>query len=302
MELPKGIFKPKDFYDSYLIDYHKDKAELLMAALDNHPEVGKNFVRNSSSDEHLKKFKLMIRSEITQTYFQSIETLFSFIFILDTTKSKTFADSELLERLSNYDIKKLYSRITTIATTESGLNFLDKQISKKFKNKISRYIFYYGIDENSEIYKGVEESLEAIKYALKILAIDFNDRHQYNNIKHGVRMIQNYKALHFADPVTLEPKFTFDWSEAMTYIKRTNDQNKIVIVTKPFDSKRDYYMIHLVSNLISNIIECRRVSFYGETSFGKSLLSLTTFTKQIIDETSKSNETNITMTQTISLE
>ncbi len=64
---------------------------------------------------------------------------------------------------------------------------------------------------------------------------------------------------------TKEIKISWDLSDPISFYFKTKNPRELKMLTKVFDSDRDYNMSYFCSNLISNMIYYRRVSMYKES-------------------------------------
>ena len=109
-----------------------------------------------------------------------------------------------------------------------------------------------------------KDSVDAIKFGVKIIAKDFVDREEYNSYKHGLRIIPAASELMLADPKTMEIKIRWNLEDSMSFYSKTKNPDELKIKTKLFDTNRDYAMTYFCSNLISNMVYYRQVSMYKE--------------------------------------
>jgi hypothetical protein len=132
------------------------------------------------------------------------------------------------------------------------VDFNDKKVN------FGQYLFYYAFKQE-KFPPGLEESLEAIKSALFLLANELSDTAEYNSYKHSLRSIPAISEFAFANPETFEIVMSFSAKDSMTYFQELKN-NGFSFHTKVFDTKRDYRMTLLASNLIYHIIMFRRAS------------------------------------------
>jgi hypothetical protein len=115
-----------------------------------------------------------------------------------------------------------------------------------------------------DFFSHVNQSIIAIKSAIKTLAMDFSQREEYNAYKHGIRIFPSYKSIHFVDAATMEQHIEFDLSNSVSYYTFNDKLNVAKITTKLFDSERDFLMTRLGSNLIFTLINYRDIMINTE--------------------------------------
>lgn len=270
------MFEPKIFYQTFLTEYHKFKIIPIIKILSDLPKYEKEFFGKEFEKEDREAYRKTLKSDLRQAYFHSIETFFEIFFALDPTDKETFEDEFILFNITNSNQKKTFDRIQRISTDESELNFLDKEIT--FQNKtitVAHYIFYFGILPNDkfnpEMFEAMKSSLEAVKYGIRVIAKDFSDREEYNSYKHGLRIIPALKEFMFAQADSMEIKMSWDLSESMSFYFRTKNADELKMVTKLFDTDRDFQMAFFCSNLIFNMVYYRRVAFYKKSITEKEI-------------------------------
>src|SRR5690606_8817587 len=160
-----------------------------------------------------------------------------------------------------------YKKIEKIASGEMKLDFLDDKVTfNGYEISVGHYLFYFGtFDEskfNSEFVSSVNESIDAVKFGIRLIAKDFIDREEYNSYKHGLRLIPSVSELILADPKTMEVKVKWDLSNSMSFYSKTNNKDEVKIATKLFDTERDIKMTNFCSNMVSNIIFYRNIAMY----------------------------------------
>lgn len=264
------MFEPKIFYQTFLTEYHKFKILPIVKILSDLPKYEKEFFGAELSKEDSDAYRRTLKSELRQAYFHSVETFFEIFFALDPTDKDGFQDEFILFNITNSNQRKTFERIQKIWKDEKELDFLDKEITFQDKTiSIGHYIFYFGILPNEkftpEMFAAMTESIEAIKYGIRIIAKDFSDREEYNSYKHGLRIIPALKELMFAQADTMEIKISWDLSDSMSFYFRTKNEDELKMVTKLFDTDRDFQMSYFCSNLIFNMIYYRRVVFYNNS-------------------------------------
>ena len=258
------MFSNIDFYSAYQYDYYVYKISLLQSILKK-PESFKNDFLDGNLDGFiLEDFIRVLKSEIRQSYFHNIETLFELIFAL-IPEEGVAKDLDLFINLSTSNWRNNFKRIQKINSQIDGLSFLDDTIKiDEIDNPISiaRYIFYYGMLPDKKIPKEyinlIDSSLSAIKTGLKIIASDFCEREEYNGYKHSLRVIPATKGFQLIDKLSEKVLLDLDLKESMSYITKNSELNEIILHTKLFDTDRDSQMVLFCSNLISNIIQLRK--------------------------------------------
>lgn len=289
------IFDPKIFYKTYLDDFHKFKVILYDKILSDIPKFEKEFFGQELEKEERDAFRRSIKSDMRQTYFHAIESFFEIFFALLKNDVPNFEDVNILFNLTYSNWKTNYERITKIASGEFNLDFLDTEITYQgYKISIGHYLFYYGAfsktNFSSDFFEKVKNSIDAIKFGIKLVAKDFSDRDEYNSYKHGLRLIPVTSELMLADPKTRGVKIRWNLEDSMSFYLKTKDPNKLKIKTKLFDTNRDYEMTYFCSNMISNMIYYRQVSFYKDqmTKNNKSI-GIAFFGREEIEGCSKMN-------------
>ena len=290
------MFDPKIFYLSYLTEYHKFKIIPITKILAQQKKYEVEFFGNELTPEDSAAYHKTLKSDLRQTYFHSIETLFEILFALSPTEKKGFDDENILLNITNSNQKETFNRIQKIAKDISELDYLDNSTTlNSEKISIGHYLFYFGILPNNkfpnEMFDEMKNSLESIKLGLQIIAKDFSNREEYNSYKHGLRIIPALKQFAFAAADNLEIKLSWNLSESMSFYYRTKNPDELKMVTKLFDTERDYHMAYFCSNLIFNMVYFRRLHFYKE-SIKDDKIPILMFGK---DEIEKCNKINVEM-------
>lgn len=257
---------PKSFYKDYQKDYHRIKANYLKSMLDDTKKYGLSFFGENMLQDNLDDFRLVLKSDLRQTYFHAIETVFELLFALSPKKDTVteYYDFTLHFRLTYSNWSETYRKIKDIATIDSALDFLDQSIDfADRKITVGQYLFYMGIFYQSnfenELKAQVENSIEAIKTTLRIIAREFVNREEYNAYKHGLRIVPSLTQITLV-PMDVEiDELNFDLSDSMSFYTKMKDPEDIRVITKIFDSERDYRMTSLCSNLIHQMIFYRRI-------------------------------------------
>jgi len=286
------MFDPKIFYKTYLHDYHKFKSILLKSVLDNSSKFEFEIFGETLEKEDSEAFKKTLKSDLRQTYIHSIETFFEIFFTLAPSEKLEFDDLNVLFNLTNSKWQINYEKIKKIASGEMSLDFLTNKIDFHGNEiTIGHYLFYYGLFENKgipELFDKVAQSIEAIKHGIKIIAKDFTDRDEYNSYKHGLRIIPAMSELMLIDPNTKEVNLKWDLNDSMSFFCKTQNEHEVKIKTKVFDSNRDFHLINFCSNMISNMICTRKVSFYKKDFVEKKeKIAIGFFGKEEIDDCNK---------------
>jgi hypothetical protein len=262
------MFRPKIFYDSYLRHYHAFKSILLKTALENFQKYEVDLFGEPLETEDSQAFCTTLKSDLRQNYFHAIETFFELFFTLIPNEQPNFDDLNILFNLTNSNWQVNYEKIKKIASGDMPLDFLSNKIDfHGYKITIGHYLFYYGLLDVKSIpdfFNKVSESIEAIKQGIKIIARDFTDRDEYNSYKHGLRIIPALSELKLVDPKTSEIKLEWNLKDSMSFFCKTKNEDEVKIKTKLFDSDRDFRLTRFCSNMISSIIDTRRVSFYNQ--------------------------------------
>jgi hypothetical protein len=237
--------------------------------LDNLLKYENDFFEGELDKDGSDCFRKTIQSDLRQTYFHAIETFFEIFFALNPKENPGFDDTNILFTLTNSDWRKSYNKIKKIASGEMSLDYLNDQISwHRYNISIGHYLFYFGLFNkekfDDEFFAHVNESIEAIRFGIKKVAEDFVEREEYNSYKHGLRIIPAISQLLVADVDSLEVKVKWDLSDSMSFYSKTKDKNELRVVTKLFDSQRDYEMTLFCSNMVSNMIYYRQISMYKE--------------------------------------
>jgi hypothetical protein len=106
------MIDPKIFYSTFLVNYFDYKTTYLKFALKNYKQFHLENIILQYSDKDLH---LTIKSDIRQTLFQAIETVFEILFALAPDSDGFTADKDILRTLSkgesHLDEKNLYWRL-----------------------------------------------------------------------------------------------------------------------------------------------------------------------------------------------
>lgn len=177
-----------------------------------------------------------------------------------------------------------YKRIRDIAKDKQNLDFLDLQLNAgDITVTLGHYIFFIGILED-KVQEEIENTLEAIKYGLHIIAKDFSDRREYNSYKHGLRIIPALKNFTITSQEDKDIKLSWDLEDSMTFYSE-NKVGAIEFITKTFDTERDIKLTSFCSNVIWNIVTLRRARYFED----KKKMSVLFFDKEMIEKSQKRN-------------
>lgn len=284
-------FDPKIYYQTFPADYHKFKVISLKKILGNLEKYEIEFFDRKFGKDQSEKFELTLRSEIRQAYFHCAETLFELINALSPEDDGTTHELNVLPRLTNAKQTAAYDKAKDVATSPTGLDFLDKPFNNlDFPVSICHFLFFYYVaikQEKEESEAIINNSIKTIKKLIKIIATDLSDREEYNSYKHGLRLIPATKEFIIMNANTSEELIKFDLSKSVSYYSKTKAPNEVVIKTKNQDTERDIEMTMLCSQLISNIIETRRIRICGDSMHegGKTLIY--SFEDLIVDKADK---------------
>lgn len=279
------MIDPKSFYSHFQINYFNYKLAYLQNALNNYPVFEKEKVILEYSD---KDFLLAIKSDIRQTLFQAIESVFEFFYALNPNEEGHIIDREIMRTLSRAEFH--YSKIKDIADDINTLEYLDQplKLSDGTLVPLGEYIFYFGIHSIERFKSKKEESLMAIKTALHLLALEFSDRREYNCYKHGLRIIPALSNLQVMAVEDQSKCFTWDLNDSMTYYTEDEKANKFEFVTKVFDSQRDIKLIRICCDLLWNIVKLRDIAFNKAGKIDGSL-HIFFFNKDLVKDAYKMN-------------
>jgi len=293
------MIDPKDFYSTFQVNYFDYKQAYQSYALKNIKEFG---LAEKILDYSEKDFLKAIKSDIRQTLFQAIETVFDLVFALTKTRNGKYLDVEILRTLSKPTFH--YERISKIAENKLELDFLNLKVhlADNLSVSLGEYIFFFGTYENQNFRAHINESLDAIKEALYILAKEFSDRKEYNSFKHGLRIVPALTFFILQNPDTKKDLAKWNLSDSLTFYSENEKSGKMEFVTKVFDTERDIKLTSLCSNLIWNIIKLRDLAFNKKKPNEIVTLNVMLFNKDIVSEASKINTSfqNLKFSSTIS--
>lgn len=268
------IFDYKTFFETYQKDYHFVKANILKKMIDDTEKYTNDFFGNDLDDESKQSINWTLKSDLRQTCFHAIETLFEMIFAFEPNTENLNEDIKVLQRLSFSDWKKNNKRIDEIAASEMGLSFLDKLVVFHGKEvTIGHFIFYKCFTKRTKsipnIFKKIDISLIEIKKFLRIAAKEYSERDEYNAYKHSMRPIFSTSSFRVINPKTGQELINWDLKDSMSYFVKPDDDCELKIKTKVFDPLRDYNLTKICSNLIYNMVFFRRIYLNIDSDKGK---------------------------------
>jgi hypothetical protein len=269
------------FFQQFQINYFDYKQKSLEYLLENHSKLG---FENQIIGYSEKDYATAIRSDIRQTYFQAIETVFELFFALLPDENGEISD-KIIEKLTLSDLP--YSKISKIKETENSLDYLDKinvYYPDKSKSTLWEFIFYFGYWGKTEWKKEMSQSISAIKYTLRQLANEFSDRAEYNSYKHGLRIIPALKTFKVLNAQTNEELTSWDLENSMTFFSFDKKTKESIFTTKNFDSERDIRMTSICSNLIWCMIKSKAVAFNKSKIDENKKIEVLFFGKKEVDE------------------
>ncbi|WP_417198940.1 hypothetical protein [Bizionia sp.] len=290
----------KDFYNSYLKEYHEVRAIYLNNLLNNIDDIN-SVIKANELEAHgvnislTKNTKFIIQADLRQNYYHSIESFFEFFFALLPKKGKAPENRNILRSLANSNWRQNYKKIGYIANGKLNLNILDEKIEYYGYNvSIGQYLFYIGtfssekFDENFQ--NSVINSIESIKKTIKTIAVEFSNRDEYNAYKHTMRVFPSINSIQILNANTLKEKINFDLSNSASYQIYNDKENETILKTKLFDPERDFKMSKICSRLIYNMINLRSVAF-GDRDDQKlnEKVALILFNKDNISDSIKHN-------------
>jgi hypothetical protein len=292
------MIDPKDFYSTFQVNYFDYKQAYQSFALNHINEFG---LEDKILDYSEKDFRQAIKSDIRQTLFHAIETVFDLVFALTKTRGGKYLDVEILRTLSIPTF--YYDRISKIADNKEELDFLDEAVNLNDSISVSlcEYIFFFGAYVNQDFRSQIDDSLDAIKSALYILAKEFSDRKEYNSYKHGLRIVPALTYFILQNPATKKNLAKWDLTDSLTYYSENEKSGKMDFITKVFDTDRDLRLTSLCSNLIWNIIKLRDLAFNKKNPENNVSLKVILFNKEIVADANKINTSflNLRISQTI---
>ncbi len=272
--------------------HHRAKATILKRLLDDNKHFDAGDIIDQIWGFDQEDYERMLKIELRANLFHAIDTLFTLYFCLQPGEDGKVDDLGLFSNLNKRAF--YYEQIRAIATSGTkALDNLDSMIEYNGEQiKFGQYLFYYAFKQE-KFPPGLDQSLDAIKHALYLLAIEINDTAEYNSYKHALRSLPAISEFAFAKADTLEIVMSVDTKNSMTYFQEFKN-NSFSYNTKTFDSSRDYKTTLLASNLIYNIIMFRRASIVRDLPE----IPLPYFCKDSIDECVKRDEKASVFTNT----
>lgn len=276
------MVEDKLFWNRYLVNYFDYKIGTLSKALDNPKSLS---LENTILDYNETELITSIKSDIRQTVFQAIETVFEIIFALSPSIGKK-SPTSILETITISELP--YPKIREISESVEALNFFDETVilSNKSKSSTGEFIFYLGMQKSKHKEK-FPASIEAIKYGLHMLAKEFSDRKEYNSYKHGLRIIPAFKNLAIFDPKKEEVGLSWDLDDTMTYFTFNKSKKETQYRTRTFDTDRDKRMVSFCSYLLWNMIKIR--DYVANRIERKDNFAVFLFSKESIEKVFKTN-------------
>ncbi len=290
----------KNFYNSYLKEYHEVRAIYLRHLLYNTDSINATIKENELGAQDVKipltkNTKFIIQADLRQNYFHSIETFFEFLFAFLPKNGKIPDNREILKTLVKSKWQQNYKRIEYIANGKLKLNLLDEKIDfLDFNVSVGQYLFYLGTfskEKFDEDYQNaVKNSIESIKKIIKIIAIDFSKRDEYNAYKHAMRVFPSLNSIHILNAESLKEEISFDVSNSASYQIYNDKEKETIVKTKLFDPERDFKMTKICSRLIFNMIELRSVVFGDRKEKGvNEKIAIILFNQANIEDSIKHN-------------
>lgn len=286
------------FYRYYVKEYHEVRAHYLHKLLSEINQLNA-FLKNKELQQKdviiplTTNTKFIIQADLRQNYFHSIETFFEFFFALLPEKGKVQSDDKIVRKLIKANWRNNYKKIEDIANGNLD-NLREKVNSLGYEISLGHYLFYPGTYSKEKFggwfLNSVPEWVNAIEKIIKIIAVDFCQRDEYNAYKHTMRVFPNFDSLHFLDPETMEEKMNFDISNSASYQLYNDKESETIVKTKVFDPIRDYKMSKICSRLIYNMVELRNIMFNksNESNQDKTV-AIVFFNEANINESNKHN-------------
>lgn len=290
----------KNFYNSYLKEYHEVRAIYLKNLLSDTESVNSIIEKNEPKSEDgkinlTKNTKFIIQADLRQNYFHSIESFFEFLFAFLPKNGKVPDNKNILRNLVKSNWNQNYKKIEHIANGKMKLNFLDEEIDfLNYKVTIGHYLFFIGTfskEKFNENYQtAVKESIKSIKRIIKSIAIDFSKRDEYNAYKHTMRVFPSFSSIHFLNAETLKEEIKFDLTNSASYQIYNDKEKETIVKTKLFDPERDFKMTRICSHLIYNMVELRSIVFGDrKNKNGNEKIALNLFNKEKTEDSIKHN-------------
>ncbi|WKD86882.1 hypothetical protein KCTC32516_02262 [Polaribacter huanghezhanensis] len=288
----------KNFYYSYLKEYHEVRAIYLNNLLQNTNELNSVIEEKELESEGIKipltnNTKFIIQADLRQNYFHSIESFFEFLFAFLPKNGKVPDNKNILRALVKSKWSQNYKKIEYIANGSLKLNFLDEEIDfLNYKVTVGHYLFFIGTFSkekfNDEYQNSVKKSITSIKKIIKTIANDFCKRDEYNAYKHTMRVFPSFNSIHFLNAETLKEELKFDLSNSASYQIYNDKEKETIVKTKLFDPERDFKMTRICSHLIYNMVELRSIVF-GNRKNKNEKIALNLFNEDNFEESNKHN-------------
>ncbi|MBK7944793.1 MAG: hypothetical protein IPJ85_05540 [Flavobacteriales bacterium] len=145
--------------------------------------------------------------------------------------------------------KRLYADIERHAMDPRSLDFLFERIDGS-EWTYGRFIFYAAVNppDNvlADLLPRMEDSLRAMQYGMHVMAKDLDDRKEYNNYKHALRVVDSFKKLFLWDRIKSQ-LLEVDTGVSYSYPKFDRKNRVYNITSVPLDFERDYNMCVLAS-------------------------------------------------------
>jgi hypothetical protein len=258
-------------YRAYLTDHFYVKQEMLRNLIDNYENYSELWNKNGFYlGRELQKNDILqsLKIEMLGAMYQSIETLFTLIYVIDKYGAKGETHLWKLISIRNSKIVKWVDEIALGAFELKG----DIEVGGRKVNRI-RNLFYGNLPFLDE--KELDKSVGVIEAGLVLLAKEFSDRDVYNAYKHGLRL---FNSLSMASIVIGDERsIDIDGSNSITYLDSVvniDSENKFII--KNVDVDFCYNASIFVAALISNLIRSRKAELMKVTEnivfFGPDLL------------------------------
>lgn len=255
------------FYKSYFMDYWEVKYKLLKYEIDNFETQKQKLAEISGYDtipNYKKKYLSMLKLDLHFMKFQIIESLFSFIFALESRDDEFIWFNLSFPRCEG-DIRNYpYDRISKLTYYGGMKNYL---ISKRNDDlyPLWEHLFFFNIDI-SQYDKDFNTIRDNIGDLLVQLAQQLKNRDDYNAYKHSLRCLPFSNAR-----MSISTNFK-NWVSAgfAKNVLDTLDRDEkngdvwINVVSKSYSIIEDSFYIEKCLELMKNIINTRRSHFFNE--------------------------------------
>lgn len=251
----------QEFYRNYQANFFRYQQIINQEALDKVDYWTEKFNDEGYTSDK-DQVSQIIRSHIRVTYLHCIDTLFELVCGL-FPRNDRIQDEELPFIISKNN--DAFNKPIIQGIAEKNALTL-KEIYHpihfgKHSIPLVQYIIYYQISIESlidkSLYSRIEESIEPIIDLLSIFACDIADKSEYNSLKHALRAFPFNGFFKIVDPGTNKPIAGMDFKNAQKYLYKS--ENEYRIVTKNFNTQRDYAYTMVASNMIWNIIKAREI-------------------------------------------